>query len=174
MGSIRGSWMRPHVIFSTLPLWSFETLSVNLKETNQQVGGQSLFIPFVVHAALLSAPIVANLGLILWGQKFSALFITKEQSCPKGYCPIGTMKLYWGRNREQSWNTFRKVNHSVQKSITLALRPRSHRMQNTLRKGKQWNTLLQMGVFTQVARNIKGFACKFARKSAYASCVNWA
>ncbi len=28
------------------------------------------------------------------------------------------MKLYWGRNREQSWNTFIKVNHSVQKSIT--------------------------------------------------------
>ncbi len=37
------------------------------------------------------------------------------------YCPIGTMKLYWGRNREQSWNTFTKVNHSVQKSITINL-----------------------------------------------------
>ncbi len=29
-----------------------------------------------------------------------------------------------------------------------------------------------MGVFTQVARNIKGFARKFTCKSAYASCVN--
>ncbi len=29
-----------------------------------------------------------------------------------------------------------------------------------------------MGVFTQVASNIKGFACKFACKSAYAFCVN--
>ncbi len=57
-----------------------------------------------------------------------------------------------------------------------SLRPRSHRTQSTLRKApsKQWDTLLQMGVFTQVARNIKGFALKFACKSAYASCVNWA
>ena len=31
-----------------------------------------------------------------------------------------------------------------------------------------------MGVFTQVASNIKGFAPKFACKSANASCVNWA
>ncbi len=31
-----------------------------------------------------------------------------------------------------------------------------------------------MGVFTQVARNIQGFAHKFACKSAYASCVNGA
>ena len=31
-----------------------------------------------------------------------------------------------------------------------------------------------MGVFTQVASNIKGFARKFACKSAYASCVNGA
>ncbi len=29
-----------------------------------------------------------------------------------------------------------------------------------------------MGVFTQVASNIKGFACKFVPKSAFASCVN--
>ncbi len=34
------------------------------------------------------------------------------------------------------------------------------------------NTLWSMGVFTQVVSNIKGFARKFARKSAYASCVN--
>ena len=56
------------------------------------------------------------------------------------------------------------------------VRPRSHRMQSTLRKAprKQWDTLLQMGVFTQVAHNIKGFAHKFACKSAYAFCVNWA
>ena len=39
---------------------------------------------------------------------------------------------------------------------------------------KLWNTLLKMGVFTQVASNIRGFATKFARKSAYASCVNGA
>ncbi len=31
-----------------------------------------------------------------------------------------------------------------------------------------------MGVFTQVRSNIKGFAPKFACKSASASCVNWA
>ncbi len=31
-----------------------------------------------------------------------------------------------------------------------------------------------MGVFTQLASNMKGFACKFACRSAYASCVNWA
>ena len=66
------------VVFSTLPLWTFETLFVNPKETNQQVGGQSLFIPCVIHAALLSTPIVASLGPITWGQKFSALSITKE------------------------------------------------------------------------------------------------
>ncbi len=53
----------------------------------------------------------------------------------------------------------------------LSLRPRSHRTQSTLRKAphKQWDTL-----FTQVARNIKGLARKFACKSAYAFCVNWA
>ncbi len=39
---------------------------------------------------------------------------------------------------------------------------------------KFWNTLCSIGVFTQVASNIKGFACKFARKCAYASCVNGA
>ena len=33
---------------------------------------------------------------------------------------------------------------------------------------KFWNTLWSVGVFTQVASNIKGFACKCA----YASCVN--
>ena len=60
--------------------------------------------------------------------------------------------------------------------VPQSLRSRSHRTQSTLRKAprKQWDTLLQMGVFTQVARNIKGFAGKFACKSAYASCVNWA
>ncbi len=39
---------------------------------------------------------------------------------------------------------------------------------------KFWDTLWSMRVFTQVASNIKGFACKFACKSAYASCVNGA
>ena len=48
-------------------------------------------------------------------------FYYQRTKLPKGYCPIGTMKLYWGRNREQSWNTFTKVNHSVQKSITVGL-----------------------------------------------------
>ncbi len=37
---------------------------------------------------------------------------------------------------------------------------------------KLWNTLWSMGVFTQLASNIKGFAGKFACKCAYASCVN--
>ena len=37
---------------------------------------------------------------------------------------------------------------------------------------KLWNTLWSMGVFTQLASNIKGFAPKFACKCAYASCVN--
>ncbi len=37
---------------------------------------------------------------------------------------------------------------------------------------KQWNTLWSMGVFTQLAFNTKGFARKFACKSAQASCVN--
>ncbi len=37
---------------------------------------------------------------------------------------------------------------------------------------KLWDTLWSMRVFTQVASNIKGFARKFACKSAYASCVN--
>ena len=39
---------------------------------------------------------------------------------------------------------------------------------------KLWNTLQSMGVFTQIASNIKRFACKFARKCASASCVNGA
>ncbi len=39
---------------------------------------------------------------------------------------------------------------------------------------KFWKTLSSMGVFTQVASNIKGFAHKFACKTAYASCVNGA
>ncbi len=55
------------VIFSTLPLWSFETLIINPKETNQQVGGQSLFVPCVIHAALLSA-----LSLLQWGPSLTA------------------------------------------------------------------------------------------------------
>ncbi len=116
-------WYHFSVVFSTLPLWFFETLFVNPKETNQQVGQQSLFIPYMIHTALPSAPVVYILGPILsqvLRTEFSTLFITKEQSCPKGYCPIGIMKLYWGRNREQSWNTFTKATHSVQKSITLA------------------------------------------------------
>ncbi len=37
---------------------------------------------------------------------------------------------------------------------------------------KLWNTLWSMGVFTQLANNIKGFVCKFACKCAYESCVN--
>ena len=36
---------------------------------------------------------------------------------------------------------------------------------------KLWDTLWSMRVFTQDASNIKGFADKFARKSAHASCV---
>ena len=39
---------------------------------------------------------------------------------------------------------------------------------------KFWNTLRSMGVFTQLARNIKGFVWKCARKCASASCVKWA
>ena len=56
------------------------------------------------------------------------------------------------------------------------VRGRSHRMRSTLQQCvcKLWNTLQSMGVFTQLASNIKGFACKFARKCAFASCVNWA
>ena len=60
--------------------------------------------------------------------------------------------------------------------LCIYFRPRPHRTQSTLWKAarKQWDTLLQMRVFTQVIRNIKGFAGKFACKPAYASCVNWA
>ncbi len=39
---------------------------------------------------------------------------------------------------------------------------------------KKWNTLLPKGCSQRIASNIKGFACKFACKPAYASCVNWA
>ena len=35
-----------------------------------------------------------------------------------------------------------------------------------------WNTMWSMGVFTQVASNIKGFARKLACKCAFTSCVN--
>ncbi len=35
-------------------------------------------------------------------------------------------------------------------------------------------TLWSMGVFTQLASNIKGFGRKFVLKSAFASCVNGA
>ncbi len=52
--------------------------------------------------------------------------------------------------------------------------PSSHRTQSTLQyaQGILWNTLWSVGVFTQLASNIKGFASKFGFRCAYASCVN--
>ncbi len=38
---------------------------------------------------------------------------------------------------------------------------------------KLWNTLWSTGVFTQLASNIKGFACKFASKCAHVSYVEF-
>ena len=51
----------------------------------------------------------------------------------------------------------------------------SHRMQSTSQQAyirKVWDILWSMRVFTQLASNIKGLACKFACKCAYAFCVN--
>ncbi len=92
----------------------------------------------------------------------------------------------WWKPRGRLWNFPLGMPHYLPKDNHdgpvkwVVITPHSHRVRKVpftqdaehlaTDISKLWDTLWSMGVFTQVASNIKGFA----RKSAHASCVNGA